>query len=438
MKQDYKRFIIYILIGFLTGLVFGNIYPFLLISILIFLYNHYKTLDALLYWIRRKSDNMPPDTPGVVDEITREIEYLKNRHSKRKKKLSGYLKRFQMATAALPDATVILGKDNEIEWANNKAERYLNVHWPGDMGQRIINLVRHTELGPFLEEIYKGDNEDRVLEMAAPGNSNVYLEVRVAPYGESKKLLVARDVTRLHKLIEMRKDFIANASHELRTPLTVISGYLEAFEDDDSLSELKVQLKQMRGQTDRMRRLVEDLLQLSRLETSTKISDEMDVSVPELLNGIYEEARGVIGGPQIYSLNIDAAVWIRGNHNELYSAFSNLIFNAVQYTAESGVIGIHWYKNENSICFEVTDTGEGISPEHIPRLTERFFRVDQGRSRERGGTGLGLAIVKHILAKYDAQLEIESEPGKGSLFRCKFPINKLIEKSMGKDQQISA
>ena len=395
----------------------------LLVGMLTFVYWQYNVVKHLLKWIRHRKQVDPPHLPGVVDEIAREFDFLRTHHKQRKKKLSGYIKKFQAATEALPDAIVILDNDDKIEWANEKADKYINVHTPQDTGQKIVNLIRYPELAGFLNDSRKGGS-DSVLEIVSPCNPDLILELRLAPYGNKKHLLVARDITKIHSTKQMRKDFIANASHELRTPLTVISGYLESLEDeqDGDPESWRQQIRQMRNQAERMRRLIEDLLKLSSLETSGKVEKKEEICVHDLLHGIIDEVREMEGGNLRREISIDAneELWIIADRIQIYSAFSNLIINAVQHTPETGSINIRWYADDGAGVLEVNDTGEGIAHEHQARLTERFYRVDKGRSREKGGTGLGLAIVKHILALHDAQLEIESELGKGSTFRCRF------------------
>ena len=432
MKADLWRLASVLFICVVAGLIFGNTFFITTAGLVIYCLWQYKTLEQLLSWIRQRKDVSPPDIPGVIDEITREIDFLRINHKKRKKKLSRFLRRFQESTAALPDAVIIMGENNVIEWANENAEAYLGVHWPQDARQRISNLIRHPDLLKYIGDMHESKS-DRGLELASPVNPDLHLELRIAPYGESQQLLIARDITRIYRANKMRKDFIANASHELRTPLTVISGYLESFEleSESRLVVWQNQIRNMRTQTDRMRRLIEDLLKLSTLETDTqKITTDL-VRVPDLISSIYEEARAVDGLIEhIFTIESDPEIWIKGSQNEIYSAFSNLVFNAVQHTPENGVIKIKWYEDvDGSACLDVIDSGEGISPEHIPRITERFYRVDKGRSREKGGTGLGLAIVKHVLARHNANLEIESNPGNGSTFRCRFDPKTVVRKS---------
>lgn len=356
-----------------------------------------------------------------MEEIIREIDFMRERHRSRKGKLSQYLKRFQKATAALPDATVVLNQYGEIEWANEASQRLLGLKSPWDVGQRINNLIRHPE---FVELVKLGNKVSSTIELPSPVNPELRLNIRIVSYGEGQRLLVVRDVTRLYQLERMRRDFVANISHELRTPLTVLRGYLEILErgGNTAPNAWTRSFRTMGDQAARMHNLIEDLLMLSRLESHGKKSAEVPVAVPQMLTEICREARMLSGDRQHQiQLEADDNLWLRGDERELHSAFSNLVVNAIRYTSAQGNISIHWWKNEDRPCLEVCDSGQGIAAEHIPRLTERFYRVDKGRSSAQGGTGLGLAIVKHVLNRHGACLEIESELGQGSVFRCLFP-----------------
>ena len=249
------------------------------------------------------------------------------------------------------------------------------------------------------------------------------IEVRAIHYGKAYMLLVARDITEFQRVDRIRKDFIANASHELRTPLTVIAGYLEAFEGDAECPEgWSPKITQMREQAGRMQRLIEDLLELSRLESTKQIEHVEEVDVAGMMETILREAETLSGRQQhVFVKELDASLYLQGDQHDLYNAFSNLVFNAVQYTPARGEITIRWYLDNEGVHLSVQDTGEGIDEKHLSRLTERFYRVDTGRSRSRGGTGLGLAIVKHALTRHRGCLHIASTIGKGSLFRCDFP-----------------
>ena len=433
MKADLWRLAAVMIASLILGLMTGQVLVCLLAGLSGFMYWQYRALRQLMLWLRGRSDQVPPDTPSLVDEIAREFEYQSSKQQQRKQKLSSLLKRFQEAISALPDAVVVLGEHDEIEWANEKALKYVGVRWPQDSGQRISNLVRYPKLVTFLANRNK-PNAERRIEIVSPVNRGLRIEIRIAPYGEHQRLLVARNITRIHRANKMRSDFIANASHELRTPLTVIAGYLEAFSDDDEGSPnlWQTQIDRMRKQTDRMRRLIEDLLQLASLESEMTNEQHEEVRVAEMLENISREAQDLSGMMNHkFIIEADPTLYLKGHYKEVHSAFSNIVFNAIKYSPEKADIEIKWFREESGACFEVRDYGEGIDEKHIPRLTERFYRVDEGRSREQGGTGLGLAIVKHVLVRHQAQLEITSERGKGSTFSCRFPEQVLVEKPDG-------
>ena len=400
------------------GLLFGAVAWFLLLGLLIYLGWHLYNLYLLQRWLVEGRHFHPPESHGVWDDVFERIYRLQKRNRKRKRNLGRMLKRFQTATAALPDATIVLGPNRDIEWWNATARDILELRSPRDIGQRIDNLLRHPR---FIEYLHKGDFSQSVV-IPSPADYNISLAVRVVPYGENRQLVVARDITRLERLEQTRRDFVANVSHELRSPLTVISGYLETLQEE--LGEDPVwgdSLRSMGNQTERMRDIVDDLLLLSRLETGRQHDDPEAVDVPGILAQIMEEAVRLSGeAGHRFSREVDAQLGLRGNEGELRSALSNLVFNAVRYTPPGGSIRVSWRDSDAGPCFEVEDSGIGIAAHHIPRLTERFYRVDAGRSRRSGGTGLGLAIVKHVLLRHDASLEVESTPGKGSTFRCRF------------------
>lgn len=419
----------------LSGTLFGWMFDHALLGLVaglgLYIYLLESDTRTMLEWLRHYREDRSPVLHGLQEEVIREIEVLRNHYRLREDKLSQFLQRFQDATTALPDALVMLNPDNRIEWANVRAAEYLGIKWPQDHKQRVANLIRHPRLLEYLEQ---GDSErdGKGLSLPAPDDPQLRLEYRVMPYGENLKLLIARDITQIEQINQMRRDFIANASHELRTPLTVIAGYLEAMEDDSVLKDANLvpQVRQMRTQAARMQALIEDLLMLSALETGQPGDKPQIVSVAEMLENIQREAISLSGQREHrVVLNADNDLQLRGNHNQLYSAFSNLVINAVQYTPPGGTITIDWYADSEGAHMQVTDTGEGIAAEHIPRLTERFYRVDKGRSRESGGTGLGLAIVKHILSRHQARLHIDSQAGVGSTFRCDFPAASIVSKS---------
>ena len=397
-----------------------------------------RRLEALLNWLRDSKRFLPPDAPGVFEDISIEIDYLRERHKKRKKKLASYLKQFQQATRALPDATVVLDQEGAVQWANAAAARDLGIRWPEDTGQRVTNLLRLPALRDFVRE----HAEARTLEIQSPTNQHRFLSVLLAPYGRDQWLFVARDVTQLHRINQIRSDFVANVSHELRTPTTVLKGFIEALRDQRELAPPTWQapLDQMHNHAERMQQLIEELLLLSRLEQDDHASQLEPVAVGEMLADILIQARNLSGlHEHLFSLEAQPALQIRGNRQELFSAFSNLVFNAVHYTPPRGVIQIRWYSDDAGAHLEVQDNGVGMGEEHLERITERFYRIDHARSRLVGGTGLGLSIVKHVLLRHEARLDIKSRLGEGSVFRCDFPLAAIVQPALpGAAQETAA
>ncbi|MGD8672738.1 MAG: phosphate regulon sensor histidine kinase PhoR [Thiogranum sp.] len=425
-QSEFQRIAGLALLSAILGALIGHITLGLLLVLVAYLAWHLYNMFRLLRWLRESKKFQPPEASGIWDDAFEHIFRLQQRNRKRKHNLRRMLKRFHKITVALPDATVELrpGSD-EIEWWNNAASRYLGFHYPRDSGQRISNLIRYPL---FLNYLRSGDAQ-REIEMPSPVNEDIILRVRVIPYAKNRRLLVARDVTRIQRLERTRQDFVANVSHELRSPLTVVSGYLETLLDAGDLGpELTGQLQSMRSQTDRMNRIVNDLMLLSRLESEEPHADREKVLVGPLISSIADHARELSGeNRHVIELDVDTSLCIQGHEPELYSAFSNLVFNAIRYTPARGRIMISWQERNNELVFSVRDSGVGIAAHHIPRLTERFYRVDTGRSRATGGTGLGLAIVKHVLLRHEGRLEIDSEVGKGSTFACHFPVGRKEE-----------
>lgn len=422
---------------FSIALVFGLILDAVLVFLLVAAFGYiawlHLELERMLSWVRNRKAFEPPEHPGVFEEIALEVDYLRERHKKRKKKLANYLKQFQQATRALPDATIVLDRNDEIRWANAAARRDLGIRWPEDVGQRVTNLVRLPELRAIIEQ---GEPSGSI-RVTAPAEPDRHLSVLVAPYGSSQRLLVARDVSELHRANQIRSDFVANVSHELRTPITVFRGYVENLlgRSDEAPAGWGGALEQMQAHADRMQKLVEELLLLSKLEQEERVPNPAPVDVAALIADIHGRAAELSGDrDHLFSLEVDPSVKLLGAADELDSAFSNIVYNAVKYTRERGVIRIRWRADEDGGArFEVEDNGIGIAPEHLPRLTERFYRVDTSRARSRGGTGLGLAIVKHVLSRHGGRLEIESAPGEGSTFRCAFPAEAIVTQNGADD-----
>jgi two-component system phosphate regulon sensor histidine kinase PhoR len=324
----------------------------------------------------------------------------------------------------MPDAVVVLNAEREIQWFNKNAQRLLGLRRKVDFGQRIDNLLRHPD---FVGYLASADQAAPVV-LRAPAAPETFIAVHAVGYGDGQRLLIARDVTRELRLEAMRKDFVANASHELRSPLTVISGYLDTLTDEPDLDPAwRGPLQEMRRQAERMRAIVEDLLELSRLEASAGEAPSAPVDVAGMLALMRKEVLAMERHPKDVVLRLDTDARLLGAEAEVHSIFSNLISNAVKYTPVDGRVEIRWWKDADGGHFQVRDTGVGISREHLPRITERFYRVDPGRARATGGSGLGLAIVKHALQRHGASLEIDSEEGKGSTFTCHFPPRRLTD-----------
>jgi len=338
--------------------------------------------------------------------------------------LAATLNDFRLAGAAMPDGMVILDQADRIEWCNPKARQHFGLDHERDAGQQITYLVRHPQFAEKLHSL----NYSEPLTLRQSRATDFILSVQIVPYGDRQKLVISRDITELERVETMRRDFVANLSHELRTPLTVLGGFLETISDSNKANEdlLRRSLPLMMNQTHRMQRLVEDLLTLSRLETSGNPLHDERVDVPRLARSLYQDALALSAGRHRVVLNIESEDWLAGSEHELRSAFSNMLSNAIRYTPEGGEVVIAWLRHGDQAAFAVRDSGIGVQPQHIPRLTERFYRVDRSRSRETGGTGLGLAIVKHVLNRHQGWLEITSEPGRGSTFCALFPAQRII------------
>jgi len=434
--QEIWRIVRLFILALLIGLLVEQVLALLLLASTGYLAWHLYNLYRLELWLRESKKFYPPEAAGIWGEVFYHFSRLQQRNRKRKRKLASMLKRFRRSTSAMPDGAVVLGAEQEIEWMNKAATQLLGLRSPQDKGQLITNLIRSPDFCRYLAEVELGDyhkkkggyNPAASITLHSPINNQLILKITVVPYAGNRHLMLARDVTHIYQLEQIRSDFIANVSHELKTPLTVVHGFIETlldditYEQDEKLTEWQRPLELMSQQSTRMRSIVNDLLLLSRLESSEEQVICEPIHIAELLHTICDEAK-LLGMDKNHTikLDIDENLLLDAREEEIRSAFSNLIFNAVRYTPEEGNICVCWYANKTGIHLAVKDTGEGIAPEHVPRLTERFYRVDVARSRDQGGTGLGLAIVKHVLSRHQAQLYIESEVGKGSLFRCDFP-----------------
>ncbi|OZB31311.1 MAG: PAS domain-containing sensor histidine kinase [Pseudomonas sp. 34-62-33] len=389
------------------------------------------TLSQLLRlhkWLREhKTDEPPPDGYGLWGEVFDSIYHLQRRNQKARGRLQAVIDRVQESTTALKDAVVMLDSQGNLEWWNRAAETLLGLKTPQDSGQQLANLVRD----PRFKEYFERGNYAEALEIPAPTNDRRRLQFHITRYGNREHLLLVRDVTRLYQLEQMRKDFVANVSHELRTPLTVIAGYLETLLDNvEAVNPRWLRaLQQMQQQGARMQTLLNDLLLLAKLESTDYPSDNQPLAIDLLLLSIKNDAQALSGDQQHrISLEADPHLKLKGSEAELRSAFSNLVFNAVKYTPAGGDIRIRWWGDEQGAHLAVSDTGMGIETRHLPRLTERFYRVDSSRASNTGGTGLGLAIVKHVLLRHRGNLEISSVPGKGSTFTCHFAAAQVVQR----------
>jgi two-component system, OmpR family, phosphate regulon sensor histidine kinase PhoR len=433
LKDELYRYFLVGGIATAIGLMLNQLLLCLLIGAIAIIFWQYHRFKLLYDWLRRPSQNPMPYTAGVISDISSVFDRLMKSNRQRKKRLQQYMSQFRRGASALPDGLVILDDQTRIEWMNDTAKRYLDIDWPRDIQRPINNLIRHPNFTRLLNDAYSSDSElspeQSTTEFPAPIDQRLVLSVSIVPYADDLYLLIARDVTRLIDTYTIRKDFVANVSHELKTPLTVFKGYVELLEGNKSLNDKAVKaVSEMREHSNRMHAIIEDLLYLSRLEHDTTPSNLEKVSVANLVTEIHDVARSVSGEDgHLFKFDINSSLLIEGSSSELQSAFTNLVVNAVKYTPAGGLIKIHWYKNAAGGHFEVIDNGTGIAERHLSRLTERFYRADADRSRNRGGTGLGLAIVKHVLQRHQAKLTIESELQVGSTFRCTFPASRLIE-----------
>lgn len=426
-KRELVRVALWLLGAFIAGALVGRTGFVLLLAAGAYAGWHVYWLYRLHDWLTRHRREPPPEAPGAWGEVFQLLYRRYRRNQKRKQRIARLLRAFGDSTDAMPDGTVVLNSQWQIRWFNEAAGRLLGLTRQQDVGQHVGNLVRHPAVIRYLAG---GDFRDAV-EIASPADAERRVSLRIVPYGDGERLLLVRDITRLHRLEQIRREFVANASHELRSPLTVIAGYLDALGETLSSDERLRQdwekpIREMRAQAERMSATIADLLELSRLETTGDAGEDREIHVQGLLARIREEALAAGRGPSDVLLEIGTDARLFGVEREIYSAFSNLVFNAMRYTPPGGCVRLSWYLRGEEPCFTVADTGIGIAKEHIPRLTERFYRVDPSRDRNTGGTGLGLAIVKHVLQRHGARLEIESTPGEGSEFTCVFPAQRAI------------
>lgn len=401
----------------ILGYIFNAITSSLLIGTSLLLIWHYKQLFKLSNWLWKTKKLSPPQAKGSWEAIFNGIYRLQNKSRKKNQQLIDLLVQFRKGAEALPDAAVVLDAQSNIVWCNKLAQLTLGLVWPQDSGQKIDNLLRHPE---FIHYLYRTDHLTP-LEILSPVNDATTLEIRLMKYGDKQLLLIARDITRIRQLEVMRKDFVANVSHELKTPLTVLQGYLEVMAAENTAELSAKPLALMQQQTKRMQTMVEQLLVLSRIEDTEEINLESSINMDLIIKEVADNAYVLSNSQHHLSFDIETGIHLYGNELQVKSACANLVENAIRYTKSGGVISVSLKQNSHGMIFSVTDSGVGIDRQHIPRLTERFYRVDSSRSSKTGGSGLGLAIVKHALNHHNAELTISSKLGNGSNFSFIIP-----------------
>jgi two-component system phosphate regulon sensor histidine kinase PhoR len=410
--------------GALVGWALGHVLIGVGAGFALFLAWQLFNLHWLASWLRDRAGLDPPDTTGVWEDVVSRVVRLHRRKRFHKQRLLDVFRELRRSTAAMPDGVVVLNALWEIVWFNRTAGRLLELRRRLDQGIRITNLLRDPAFNRYL---LAGEFTEPLVLARGP-EPQAHLAFQVVPYGMNQRLMLVRDVSRQVALESMRQDFVANASHELRSPLTVVTGYLETLLQDADLDPLaRAPLEEMQRQTQRMNAIVGDLLDLSRLDAATQEVDGERIDVAALCAVLRKDLLARPAHPAV-SIDLQSDAQLQGDYSELLSAFSNLADNAAKYTPASGQVRIFWRRDPGGAAqFVVEDSGPGIEPEHLPRLTERFYRVDSGRARAAGGTGLGLAIVKHVLQHHGATLEIRSTPGTGSTFTCVFPARRVLD-----------
>ena len=409
-------------LGAFIGWIYGSLERGLLAAALVALLWQLRNLIGFERALRSGDFRFFRYGEGIWQQLFSRFNYERERGNRYKQQLQRVIKEVRKSINAMPDAAVVINVDNEIVSSNRAAKRLVGLKPKKDRGQRVDNIIR----APGLTALLREDNSDKSIDLESPVQENVWINCRVVPYGADQKLLLIRDVSDRMRLSKIRRDFVANASHELRSPLTVISGYLETFAEDDDVPEHLVQpLSQMQTQARRMTAIIKELLDLSRLEGARLADTDQAIDMAALVAAIKETYSG---GPDmpVIDVNIDSSDRLLGAHSEIESVLSNLVSNAVRHTSSDGRIDIVWQSGPDGADLTVRDSGEGIAAHEIPRLTERFFRVDRGRARGEGGFGLGLAIVKHVLERHGGELIVSSEPGVGSEFRCHFPLKRIV------------
>lgn len=424
-KQDLRILLFFLIIASLVGFGIGHFWGCIAAAFILFVVMQLRALYLVNDWIANRPYEVPPNLNGIWGALLFNIYRSQRQERVVQAEMVGLIDRAQSSLVALAEAVVLTDELHQIEWWNPAAERLLGIQ-ELDRGRNILGILRQPA---FVEYFNNMEQQPDGIKLKSSLHEDRYVQIKLTRFGLESRLVVAYDVTRVHNLEQMRKDFVDNISHELRTPLTVLSGYLETFTDQEDFNpRWRRPFEQMQAQTKRMNALVNDLLLLSRLENNKQLAKNQIVDMPSLMNQLFDDAQAYNSEySHILNLDIDSHCDLIGSDVELASAFGNLITNAIKYTPKGGVITIGWHDDQEHGYFTVEDNGIGIDPKHLPRLTERFYRVDSARSRQTGGTGLGLAIVKHVLMQHGAHLEVDSKPNQGSCFKAVFPKERLCQ-----------
>jgi len=420
-RAELRRLLLCAGLSLVVGLIFSLPFLGLAIGSLGYSLSVVIQVRRLDQWFTGKSDEVP-EAVGVWGDLLDKIYRLQRRERQAQDELRATIRKVQQSVDALADGVIMAGQNSELEWCNRSARRLLGVQPGRDLGQPIVNLLRDPRFKTYFED----KEYDEPLSLTLPNRPDTLLQLHLTLFGKNNRMIIVRDVTRIARLERMRSDFVANVSHELKTPITVLRGYFEQMMTviDTMPERWQKPIQSMNGQTMRMDALVTDLLTLSRLESGHPPKDQQLIDMKSMIEQIKTEMEDVTSRP--IELKV-ADVGLLGSPNEVRSALTNLVINAVKYSQVDSPIKIYWRPSRDGayMSLQVRDSGKGIAPEHLPRLTERFYRVDAGRSTATGGTGLGLAIVKHIMLRHDGRLIIDSELGRGSRFSCRFPLFRL-------------
>ncbi|AOY89718.1 phosphate regulon sensor histidine kinase PhoR [Marinobacter salinus] len=432
MQHNWSRYLRIIVIGLaaatLVGLYFGQPLYGLTAGLIVYLWWTLVQAKRLYQWLGNPAAaDDAPQSIGLWGDIFDNLHKLHQSHLRTQDRLRAQINRVQESTNAMRDGVIMTDAKGAMEWWNGSAEYLLGFRRNTDHGQYIHNLIRT----PAFKTYFDSRDYREPLEILSPAKPHIHLQVQISLFGDDDRLIVAKDITRLYQLEQMRRDFVGNVSHEMRTPLTVISGYLETLVDnaEDLPPKWRRAINTMSAQSSRMEALITDLILLSKIETGEQTVNDSPTDVNLLIEQICHDAKALSGEKEHeFSINVKDRRLLKGDESQLRSAFSNLIFNAVKYTPARGHITVTWSADREGAHLSVKDTGIGVDPIHIPRLTERFYRADPSRHKDTGGTGLGLAIVKHVLLNHDGNLEIRSHIGEGSEFICHFPRERLVER----------